>query len=246
MLQRIITYNIQMPLTVLDHQDHIEIGGIKFLPFENLAGFMEIFSRKDYEFGGISNAVLVDVGANLADSTLYCAARENIDKVYAYEPFPATYKIAEANIELNQILASKIELFNYGWSDKNDIIEVAVCDDINCSAVNTIKPGFAEVTPRFRSKSVHVELKKSSEVLGQIIEKHPDQPIILKMDVEGAEYECFADIVNADLLDKISVILMEWHIEGHECITEILEANNFIWFNENLSVNTGLLRAYRK
>lgn len=243
---RKIIYNLQMPLDVIDFGTHIEVSGIKFCKFENLSGHMEIFSRRDYEFGGISDAIFIDVGANIGDSTLYCAASENISKVYAYEPFFHTYQIAEKNIKLNPDLAQKIELFNFGWSDNNETISVPVCDDINCSAVNTIKATFAEQIVRERNSLAMIEIRKSSEVLKEIIEKHPSQPIILKMDVEGAEYDCFKDIVLEGLLNKVDMIFMEWHLEGYKVITDVLEEHGFIWFNEFLSFDTGLIRAYRK
>lgn len=246
MQRKVITYSMQMPLEVFDYGEYITVGGIKFHQFENLSGHMEIFSRKDYEFGGISNGVFIDVGMNIGDSTLYAAAQENIDKVYAYEPFALTYKIAAKNVSLNPELASKIELNNYGWSNINESMSVPVCDDINCSAVNTIKDTFAMQIQRERTQSEQIEVRKSSEVLREIINKHPDQPIILKMDIEGAEYDCFDDIVGADLLKNVSIIFMEWHLDGYKQITDVLEANNFIWFNENFSSFTGFIRAFRK
>lgn len=239
-------FQVRIPLEWDEFDDHLEFNGIKFSKMSNLIGFFEIFSRMDYEFGGLKDCIFIDIGANVADSTLYAAASENIKKVYAYEPFPKAFQLAKTNISMNPNLADKIDLHKFGWFSRNIKDKIAEIDDINASAVNTVVPDFAQVIKRETSREANIELKKSSDILKDILNTHKTNPIILKMDIEGAEYECIKDINNANLLGKIDIIMLEWHLKGHKQITNILENNNFIWFNERLSAESGFIRAYKK
>lgn len=239
-------FQVRLPLEWDEFEDYLEFEGIKFLKMVNLIGFFEVFSRSDYEFGGLKDCIFIDVGANTADSTLYAASKEHISSVYAYEPFPEVYKVAKVNLELNPRLAEKVKLYNYGWFDKNKRITTTEVNNINASAVNTIIPELAEIIKHEQCHEVELEIHRSSDVLKEIIKQHSNNPIVLKMDIEGAEYECVKDIDKAGLLKKIDIVFMEWHIKGYKQITDILEKNGFIWFNEKLSGNSGFIRAYRK
>lgn len=239
-------FQVRLPLEWDEFEDYLEFEGIKFSKMVNLIGFFEVFSRSDYEFGGLKDCVFVDVGANTADSTLYVASKEHISYVYAYEPFPEVYNVAQTNLELNPQLSKKIKLYNYGWFDKNKILKTTEVNDINASAVNTIIPEFAEIIKRERCHDVEIELYRASEILSKIVSEHSSNPIVLKMDIEGAEYECVRDIDKAGLFKKINIVFIEWHIKGYEDIVSVLEKNGFIWFQEKLSGNSGLIRAYRK
>ncbi|MCM1264589.1 MAG: FkbM family methyltransferase [Candidatus Gastranaerophilales bacterium] len=239
-------FQVRIPLEWDEFDDHIEFNGIKFSKMVNLIGFFEIFSRMDYEFGGLNNCIFIDVGANIGDSALYAASKQNIQKVYAYEPFSRPYNMAETNISMNPELSEKIELYNYGWFSRNIKDNLPEIDDINASAVNTVVPDFAQAIKRECSEESKIELKKSSDILKEVLAKHTDNPIILKMDIEGAEYECIKDIDISGLFNKIDIVFLEWHLKGHQQITDILEKNNFIWFNERLSAESGFIRAYRK
>jgi len=239
-------FQVRLPLEWDEFDDHLEFDGIKFCKMVNLIGFFEIFSRMDYEFGGLDDCVFIDVGANTADSTLYAASKEHISIVYAYEPFPQIADMAEKNIGLNPELAKKIKFYKYGWFDRNLKIRANEVNDINASAVNTIIPEFANIIKRERTYDVELEIKRSSEILQEIVDKHPNNPIILKMDIEGAEYKCVEDINKKGLFKNIDIVFMEWHIKGFKPITNILEKNGFLWFNENLSGDSGFIRAYRK
>lgn len=239
-------FHVRLPLEWDEFDDHLEFKGIKFSKMVNLIGFFEIFSRKDYEFGGLEDCIFVDVGANIGDSALYAASSSNITKVYAYEPFPKACELAQVNISMNPELSKKIELHQYGWFSRNLKDKIAEIDDINASAVNTVVSDFAQTMKRERSNEVEIELHKSSEVLNDIINNHKTNPIVLKMDIEGAEYECVKDIDNAGLFNYIDIVFIEWHLHGHDKITNVLTKNGYVWFNENLSTNTGFIRAYKK
>jgi len=225
--------------------DILSVAGVRFkLPAT--MGLYEVFARQDYAFGGLSGCVFIDVGANIGDSALFCAGRKNIAHVYAYEPFPQTYRQMSENIQLNPELAAKITLSSDAWSDRSQMETVPEMDSVLVSAVNSTEPFFHEtLMQRHDGHSVTLRLRAAHEHLAEILERHPAQPIVLKMDIEGAEYACFEDLHKHELLRKVDVLFVEWHFKGYQRLAEILEANGFVWFNEQFDSHAGFLRAHR-
>ena len=238
-------FQVSIPLEWDDFDDYIEFDGIKFSKMVNLIGFFEVFGRKDYEFGGLNDCIFIDVGANVADSTLFAAKLSNVKKVYAYEPFPEVYKVALKNIELNPELKNKIQLSPTAWYSKNGRVSTDEVNDINASAINTFLSDFAQPIKSDKLHRVQIEIRRASEILKEIINENNDSNIVLKMDIEGAEYECFKDLDKSGLLKNIRQIFVEWHNLGHEQITKILEKHGFVWMNENLGAKVGFIRAIK-
>lgn len=236
-------------LFIFKEQKIIQTNGIYFdtKHIGNMYSLQEIFSRHEYEFGGLNNYVFIDVGANVGDSALYIAAQESAAKIYAYEPFPNAHKSAKNNIKLNPKLEKKIKLFNEGWGNENKTLKVYEFNDPNDNVFNSMENFAVNKFPEKNKQLITIKLKKSADILRRIITKHKKQPIVLKMDIEGGEYVCFEDLDKAGLVKKIDIILLEWHYKGSEPITKILEKNGFVWFNRvdvNSTYTYGLLRAY--
>lgn len=224
----------------------LEVNGIKFKTIQNSYGIAESFGRGDYEFGGLAHCVFVDIGANIGDSSLYAASRENVDFVYAFEPFPNTYKYLEENVRLNERLADKIFLFNYALGKENKAMELYSSDDINASAVNSIAPFFIDEHKISRDKLTQITVKNSSEVLKDIIQKYPDKNIVLKIDVEGGEYDIVESLDKEGVFSQIKAVFIEWHYKGFQDIAAVLEKYGFVWFHERFDRDFGLIRAYRQ
>ncbi len=226
-----------------NESDCILIDNILFKKNQNAFGLAEIFARRDYEIAGIEDYVLIDVGANVADSTLYFANNACCRKVYAYEPFSMVYGVANENIDLNPHLKNKIKLAKYGWGNSNKILNVAVSNDINLSGGNTICDFFNEKLPILKNSYDQIEIKSSSEELKRILQENPSSKIILKMDIEGSEYECLENLVQNDMLKYINIIVLEWHFNGYIQILNMLKKHNFICFNERFQNEVGFIRA---
>ncbi len=179
---------------------------------------------------------------------MYVASLDCISYIYAYEPFKATYEAAKKNIELNIELSGKINLLNCGWSNETSLLEAIVIWDTG--ATNSINNHFIDhfsssnnIDVQSNSKE-QLYIKESKTELLSIIKKHINQPIILKMDIEGSEYDCLENI--ADALSYVDILIVEWHFQGYKSITEQLEKYNFVWFNECLAPDVGLIRAYNR
>lgn len=64
-----------------------------------------------------NSAVILDIGANIGNHTLYWAGLCNAKTVYAFEPVKSTFEILSKNVELNK-LENNVKLFNLALSDE--------------------------------------------------------------------------------------------------------------------------------
>lgn len=69
------------------------------------------------------SAVILDIGANIGNHSLYWATQCNSAKIYAFEPIPDTFNILKRNVELN-FQSERIKLFNIGLSDAKSRAEI--------------------------------------------------------------------------------------------------------------------------
>ncbi len=165
-------------------KDIITVCGIKFINTNNklgtIEGLGECFGRKDYEFGGINNYIFIDLGTNIGDSALYAATSKNCQKIYSYEPFPNQRSIAEKNFKLNPELSQKIELYNYGWGNKNEDLEIFSNNDLSLSRGNSVKNQEKNIADS-NSQKIIVKIKNSSEELKRILSiTPPNRKLYLK------------------------------------------------------------------
>ena|GEM_PF-3644038 len=167
--------------------------------------------------------VAVDMGAFVGDTALFLAANSHVNKVYSYELMPQTYEIALRNIQKNQNISQKIELYNYGLGIKDEEIEVVYyTKDIQGSGIvndsNSIDLG--------QGIKTKCEIKNAVAELQRIVAENPEMPLYLKVDVEGAEYDIIEAIFNSNVKENIYYIAIEYHFNIKNLI-EILTENDF-------------------
>ncbi len=161
---------------------------------------------EDYNFLNVKNEIVIDIGANIGDSTLYFCIN-GAKKVIALEPYPYTFSIAKRNI-LNSPFKDKIELINAGYG-KDGIIKIDTSFIPNASS--DIKENDNGVPiPIFSLKT--------------LIFKYNIDEGILKMDCEGCEY----NILNEDIetIRKFKMIQIEYHY-GYERLYDYLSKAGF-------------------
>ena len=166
---------------------------LKFSINTNYLALFETFVLEQYntEIEG----EVVDIGANIGDSSLYFAAK-GASHVYAFEPLPSAYDIALENIKLNH-LDNKISLFNAAVGSKEGKIKVpSYVDVVSSSSFSVTNIGDVEV-PVMPFDKVREMVK---------------DPYLLKMDCEG----CEADIIFSSELDFEKLF-----VESHQNITNI-------------------------
>lgn len=173
---------------------------------EDNGEIMEVFFKEGYSLLPVKNRVVIDVGASIADSTIYFAMK-GAKKVIGLEPYPRNYEIAKQNIALNK-LSDKIDLLLGGISDRQSSITI----DAEKEGMHILKASESGVEiPLF--------------TLERIVEKYQLDSAILKMDCEGCEYSAILS-ASKEILRKFTDIQIEYHY-GFKNLKEKLEESGF-------------------
>lgn len=204
-------------------------NNVKFTKDTGLYGIWADFYKKEYGIIINDNSIFIDVGLNTATTALYFASLENIKHVYAFEPFIPTYNCALANINLNPELAKKITTYNIGLDKENKEIEMPYnikqsgCMSCVYNPFETVKE-LCKNVETIETLKIH----DAAEILSPIIDKHYNKElIILKIDVEGSEFNIFESLDNKNLFKKIDIVLLEYHFKSPKILEETLLKNNF-------------------
>ena len=155
---------------------------------------------------------VIDIGANIADSSIYFAVR-GAKKVIGLEPFPKNYEMAKRNVESNN-LSDKITLLLAGCAANQGFVTISPFDkNWLCSSVKNSSQGFK--VPMLTLEDI---LKQNNLQNGELN--------ILKMDCEGCEYESILS-ASRDVIRSFSFIQIEYHY-GYKDLKCKLEENGFI------------------
>lgn len=73
-----------------------------------------------YKLNNFSKDVVIDIGINIGDSTIYYQNRPEVTKVYGFELFLQPYLLAEENLKRNHFEESWYKIFQYGFSDHDE------------------------------------------------------------------------------------------------------------------------------
>ncbi len=180
------------------HGERLQIGrGVDHVPI------IEIFLRKEY--GDIEPAsIIVDLGANIGTFAIYAAMNAPNVQVFAYEPMPEFFQLMQRNVSLN------------GLEGSIQCINSAVAGDSTERELIVAAPGlhFPTLVPR-ESATAKQSVRVPCTDLVSILDSHHLPRIdLLKMDVEGAEYDILYGL-SADAFHRIRALRMEYHnLEG--------------------------------
>ncbi len=193
------------------------INGLKIFTPDTLSfiwQYKEIFADEDYKFQTDSSIpVIYDCGANIGMSCLYFSSNYPTSKIKAFEADPTIEKILNNNLHKNNV--SNVEVIGKAvWIDNNGI-------DISLEGADG-----ASIYSKTNLTKVHtIRLKDMIEEELKID--------MLKIDIEGAEYDVLKDCKNS--LSNVENIFIEYHsfIDTEQKLSEILnilEENHFRYF----------------
>ncbi|HVQ36980.1 MAG TPA: FkbM family methyltransferase [Pyrinomonadaceae bacterium] len=160
---------------------------------------MGIFLRSEYGTPP-GNATIVDLGANIGAFSVYAGKVARNTRVFAYEPFDRAYHVMRQNVALNE-LADSISCFNYA------VAGTAVVRELFVSGTDFFFPTL--VAPARPQKMVSQQVRCIT--LAEIIDENRlDHVDLLKMDVEGGEYDILYQ-TPYHYFSRIREIRMEYH-----------------------------------
>jgi len=205
---KVIQYNLDNNMVLVVDSPFLS-GNIRFYGAIENGDIIGIFLDGVYEDLPIQNKIVVDVGANIGDSSVYFALK-GAKKVIALEPFPQSYEMAKKNTEANNV-PSKIELLLAG-----------------CSSVNkwcTIDPNLvSNIVSKITESNNGIKVPMMT--LSQLVKDYNiNEDSILKIDCEGCEYDILLS-TSTEMLQKFSHIFLEYHY-GYKNLKEKLEESGF-------------------
>ncbi len=226
--------------------------------------YREVFEDKVYLQRGITmndGDCIFDVGANIGLFTLFVHQQCKNPIVYAFEPIPPTFDLLRTNVALYGL---DVKLFNCGLSGETKTspftfyphaaglsgyisgadVDKQVTKSIIRSWLQKVAPETdAAVLPQAELDALLEEQLQSEthvcqlRTLSEIIrEQNVERIDLLKIDVEGSEYDVLAGLDPADW-KKIRQLVIEVHTgELLEQIKTLLERHGF-----NLSIDETIL-----
>lgn len=197
--------------------------------------------------------VVIDIGMNIGDATLYFLDNKKVKKVYGYEPFRITYNSACENLKDYLSDSNRLEIFQVGLSGEDNIREITYNKDMSCgqSTISEIRERAYKFYEQNKLINVdnevieNIQVREASKIIKTIIDNHIEENIVLKVDCEGEEYSIFQNLSDNKILDKINFIMLEWHYKGKEKLLCVLEKSGFSYWCSNKSKDMGLIYAYK-
>jgi len=200
--------------------------------------FNEIFKLREYRSAEeiIIKAAdpIVDVGAHAGFFSLYCRALNNKVKIFALEPEKNNFEMLKSHLKENKIVGVK-PIFGALASETGERLLLISEDSHNHRLAQPGEEG--KLVPVFS--------------LSDFCDKNHIKKIsLLKMDVEGAEFEIFDSLTAVDF-SKINSIIMEYHNshgKNFQTIEARLRENGFgvQIFPSHFDKNMGFLLARNK
>ncbi len=179
---------------------------IQGLLYRNKSYFEQGFLVKTKEYIPAKNAIIIDIGANIGNHTLYWANEVNAKKIYAFEPVPTTFKILKKNIKINN-LENIVNIYQAGLSDEDSKGEIKTYDPTNIGGTRL------QINNEGNISLITLDSLKLSE-------KRID---LIKIDVEGMDYKVLTGAVKTIRKYK-PVIMIESFPQEYNISSRILKA----------------------
>lgn len=180
--------------------------------------YFEIFHLSRLKKHIKENAVILDIGANIGNHTIFFAKECKAQKIYSFEPTQKTFQILKENIRINR-LDNMVVAINAALGDKDTHVDVIV--DVKDAGSNHVEENMNGDTVMNSLDSLRID----------------DRIDFVKIDVEGYEYEVlrgaektiskdrpdiFIEIFDINY-DKVHSLLSSF---GYECL-ERMEQDYF-------------------
>ena len=149
--------------------------------------------------------IFLDCGANRGQSIIYAKKQFGSDiEIYSFEAVTVLYnKLIEKWSD-----DPKVHLFNNAVWDKNDKVKIYISTE--WSDASTL---YLDKFDRKINKDLYNEV--DSIDLAEFIKNNftPEDYIILKLDIEGAEYDVLYHLAQTGVMSYLNEVWGEWHLD---------------------------------
>jgi len=184
--------------------------------------------------------VFIDCGANDG-----CSVRKFFDLrkdakeffIYCFEP---NEKLHEYFNDIRDVIGEKLALFPWAVSDKNQTLTLYTNPNYSCSGTTDPHKGKQpNCGSHFECDKVEEQLVRAIDLAEWISDELDIQDyIILKLDVEGAEYQIVPHFIRQNTFDFVNEMYIEWHpnwCNKPECLS--IEYEKAVEASHNLKMN---------
>ena len=178
------------------------------LRMKNL-GILSKYEHCFYEMP--DNSVCLDCGANQGFFTDLILSLNGY--CYAFEPNKVLLKLLSQKYREKE----NVELFPYAISDSEGFVDFKLSSNLNTSFLDFTESGSISLDhypyPEIEIPEVHYQVPKVRLVdflQNEVFKKH-GEVYILKMDIEGAEFETLEDIIHSGVYKNIKYLFCETH-----------------------------------
>lgn len=185
----------------------------------------EVFVEHCYALAAPGMWRVLDIGGNAGFAALSFACRPNVSEVLSFEPFAPTAAAYRRNMLLNPGVSGKMSLREVGLSDRNGDVTVSYNPDLRGSMSLEGAPGWTQ-TAGSSLVEVALQVRRASDELRAWLEGS-DLPVMAKIDCEGAEYQILPDLATNGLLERFTVLIIEWHGARHRELCDLLVTAGF-------------------
>ena len=201
---------------------NFEFNGLKIKYSDSLGfkhSFKEIFLDKTYYFqSNKESPVIVDCGSNIGLSIIYFKLMFPNATVIGFEPDPKIFNLLLDNLKTNLKNVKNLQIHNLALLNEEKEISF-YCEGSLSGSIYNIKK---------KSNEVKVKGVRLSEYI-----KIYEEIDLLKMDIEGAEFDVLMEIELC--LPRIKRIIFEYHSLTKETqrlsdVLFLLERNNFKYY----------------
>ena len=171
---------------------------VPFSGFDEYIGLCWDVLVQGYRIGIRRPFVFIDIGSNLLNASLLFAQHPMCTKVFAYELIPSIHRLGLRNLELNTRLRRKVESHAFGlYNSTRDVDSTYYPSRSGASGISE-KLREAEwlrsatdadfVDPE-RQRQLTVAVKEARTSVGAVIDQHPNDDVVIKVDAENSEFE---------------------------------------------------------
>lgn len=197
--------------------------------------YNEIFKLREYRAAeeAIKTAkhAIIDVGAHAGFFSMYCRSLNKQAKIYAVEPEPDNLKLFKQHLAENKILGVKIIACALaGQTEKRQLILSADSHNHRLGAADEAPFSSERLFSDFAGVDEDVDktIVVQAFSFADFCKKNKINKIsLLKMDIEGGEYELFDGMSDSDFA-MVNYVILEYHRGSeHKDLAEKLRANGF-------------------
>ena len=189
-----VDYDLEKNTVIIYPNNKSKINKIIFEGGLDNGDIVNTFFKKDYANILVNDKTILDIGANIGDTSIFYALN-GAKKIIGIEPFFKNFDYAQKNIQINN-LDHMIILLQAGCSSKKEIIKID--PDYNSNIESKIK--------KFNT-GIDLQMVTLQDIIN--VYKIPKNSV-LKIDCEGCEYDIIEN-VSFETISHFSDIQIEYH-----------------------------------